>query len=287
VKNSVNVGFSRGFNAGIRAASGDYIVILNNDIRLDRDAFRNLISVLNSNESIGMAYSKTLSMADPRIIQRFGSYFTRTGFLFHEGLDSVDRGEEQIRFFFNPVAASLMIRSEALRKTGLFDDDFFAYFEESDLAWRFWMAGYKVAYVPSSIVYHWEGGALSKCSYAFRQYNSFRNRLCSLIKNLGTKNLFTVVPVHLLFCGLAMCAHLVKGDARTLVSLLRAMVWNLLNLKKTFRKRAFIQKFVRTIPDEKFLTGLTRPINIGYLLNVFKGVYHPSTEESTPKRNDT
>lgn len=281
VKNSVNVGFSRGFNAGLKTASGDYVVLLNNDIKLDRDAFRNLIAILNSDESIGMAYSKTLSMVNPKMIQRFGSFFSRTGFLLHDGLDSIDQGDKQVRLFFNPVAAALMVRIEVLRKTGLFDDDFFAYFEESDLAWRFWMAGYKVAYVPSSIVYHWEGGALSKRSYAFRQYNSFRNRLCSLIKNLGTKNLFTIVPMHLLFCGLAIVAHLVKGDAETPIYLLKALVWNFLNLKKTFRKRAIIQKFVRIRPDKEFLTDLTRPMSFSYLKYVFEGVHPTSTSKST------
>jgi GT2 family glycosyltransferase len=85
----------------------------------------------------------------------------------------------------------MMVRSGAWTRCGGLDDDFFAHMEEIDLCWRFHLAGFRVSFIPDSVVYHIGGGVLPYDS-GHKTYLNFRNNLYMLYKNLQTIN-YTVL----------------------------------------------------------------------------------------------
>ena len=143
----------------------------------------------------------------------------------------------------------MLIRHSLFKRIGGFDEDFFAYFEETDLAWRVWLAGYRVVFVPQSVIYHKVGATAQNLAFSFIQYHSYKNRICSLIKNLELKNLFLLLPFHLFLCFALIlislfCFRIKRAGAR-----LRAIGWNIRHSGKTLEKRRFVQSQIRKVED--------------------------------------
>jgi GT2 family glycosyltransferase len=114
----------------------------------------------------------------------------------------------------------MIVRSEAWKKAGGFDPSFFAHMEEIDLCWRFSKLGYRVCYLPESVVYHVGGGSLPYTS-PFKTYLNFRNSLYMLYKNLPDNRLQKVIFIRKLLDGVAALMFLSKGDFVNFKS-----VWN-------------------------------------------------------------
>jgi GT2 family glycosyltransferase len=108
----------------------------------------------------------------------------------------------------------MMIRSDAWKKCGGFDDDFFAHMEEVDLCWRFHLAGYRVVCVPQSVIYHVGGGSLPYESER-KTYLNFRNNLFLLYKNLPGTRLKKIIFLRKILDGLAAAMFLFKGRPKT------------------------------------------------------------------------
>src|SRR5207244_9692863 len=86
-------------------------------------------------------------------------------------------------------------------EVGGFDPAFFAYFEETDLCWRLWLAGWEVGFAANARVRHRLGSTASALPAEFVQFHSFKNRIRTLVKNLGSLRLIWVLPLHLGVCG--------------------------------------------------------------------------------------
>lgn len=105
--------------------------------------------------------------------------YVRNSEVFYE-LDS--RQYDQIEEVFSGCGASLLIRREMIDEVGLFDDDFFMYYEDTDLAWRARLQGWQVLYAPTAIVRHIHCGTTEEWS-PFFYYHAERNRLAMVFKN--------------------------------------------------------------------------------------------------------
>jgi hypothetical protein len=117
--------------------------------------------------------------------------------------------------------ACMIVRREAWKKCGGFDGDFFAHMEEIDLCWRFHKAGYRVCFLPDSVIYHVGGGTLPYSS-PLKTYLNFRNSLFLLYKNLPDERLKRVLFVRRILDGLAAIFFLVKGSFRSVSAVWRA-----------------------------------------------------------------
>jgi len=270
--NEENLGFSEGNNRGMKVAKGKYILLVNNDVILTPESVSELVKVMEQDCSIGMAASKSLLMDCPHIVERICSLLTPIGFLNHIGLFARDKGFDRVIEVFSPVAASLMLRKDILESLGGFDDKFFLYFEETDLAWRLWLSGYKVVFVPHSVVLHKSGGVLGKASLSFKQYHSFRNRIRALLKNLQLKSLLWIVPLHLIFCFASAMLFAVYRDPRTGLAILKAIFWNVSHLKDTLRERQRVQKLRKICDEELFKKFMCWKVDLNFFLKLFKHV---------------
>lgn len=178
IKNDTNLGYV-GNNAGIKHAKGGFIALLNNDTKVDKNWLTELIKVITSNDSIGAVGSKVLFM-DGRI-QSVGHqeypnfYWGDKGFLEH------DEGQYQkIQEVPSICGCSVLYRKKCLNDVGLFDEDFFIYLEDVELSIKCRKKGWKLLYVPRSIVYHKYNGTNN---LAFETKLVERNRLLLLAKH--------------------------------------------------------------------------------------------------------
>jgi GT2 family glycosyltransferase len=184
LRNAENEGFSGGNNRGIRAASGKYIALLNNDAQADPRWLEELVKVAEENSQAGMLACKIFLQRDSKIIDNVGHLIYRDGLNRGRGRLEVDRGQyEKIEEVFFPSGCAALYRREMLEEVGLFDEDFFAYGDDTDLGLKGRWAGWKCLYVPRAVVHH----RYSRSSGAYSALKAFyveRNRVWIAVKFL-------------------------------------------------------------------------------------------------------
>jgi len=270
VHNKTNLGFAGGNNAGIKVVTGEFLLLLNNDTKVTRTFVTEMIKVIEVDEEIGAVQAKTLSMDDPRKLDSIGAFLTGTGFLYHYGYLQKDMKKFDRRInLYTAKGACMMIRKSVIDKIGLFDNDFFAYFEETDFCHRLWLAGYSIKYVPEAVIYHKIGGTSNKMNNSFIQFHSFKNRICSYLKNLGTKELIIILPVHLILCETAALGFILKGRPDLFVSINKAITWNVMNLPSTMKKRYVIQRKLRKKSDGEIMPIIKKSPEFKYYYFLF------------------
>ncbi|MDB5175760.1 MAG: glycosyltransferase family 2 protein [Candidatus Saccharibacteria bacterium] len=189
----VNLGFAGGVNAGIRYAiqkGYDYVALFNNDAIADADWLRNLWQGM-ADESTGIT-TCTLASADGQHLDSTGEEYSVWGLPYPRGRGEAIKGQYdgQPAIFAASGGASLY-RVAMLNEIGLFDEDFFAYYEDVDISFRTQLAGWKVRYVPAAIAYHDAGTTSSKIK-GFVTYQTMKNLPVLLMKNVPRKYLFRI-----------------------------------------------------------------------------------------------
>jgi GT2 family glycosyltransferase len=257
LRNSRNVGYAEGNNIGFQHSRGDIIAFLNIDTEVTENWLIELVKALACKE-VGVVQSALIKLKDRRSVDSLGWTIDPLGYGYAAWQNS--QGEKSRKPFYAEGSA-MAIRRETINEVlinGLpFDSDYFVYFEDLDLSWRLRLRGYNVSLVRSSLVYHARGYGLAYDSYPKVYYNS-RNRITTLIKNYDLKQLLTLVPL-LLAVEIArtfrfLCRNPVGARAK-----LRGIAWNFRNIRSTWRKRVFVQIYVRKIPDSEILMAMKRP----------------------------
>jgi GT2 family glycosyltransferase len=183
--------FCRGNNAALPHATGDFILLLNNDVEVPPGWLRPLVDTMRRTEDVGAVQPKLLQYDDRDRFEYAGAaggFLDRVGYPFTRGrlFDTLetDRGQyDDARDVFWATGAALLLRRSALDEVGLLDERFEMHMEEIDLCWRLQRHGYRVRVQPESTVYHIGGASLPKGSPRKTYYN-FRNSLLLLYKNL-------------------------------------------------------------------------------------------------------
>ncbi len=191
IENPENYGFAKGNNIGIGEAKGDLIAILNNDTEVTPGWVEELVRSINSDDNVGMCASKMMFMKNRKTINSTGICISRSGACWDRGMFECDDGQyESVGEVFGPCAGAAMYRKSMLEEIGLFDEDFHAYMEDADLAFRGRLAGWKCLYVPKAVVYHMHGGTAGyETDYTI--YYGNRNIIWNCIKNFPNKLLIT------------------------------------------------------------------------------------------------
>jgi GT2 family glycosyltransferase len=259
-----NLGFAEANHYATSVAKGELYVFLNNDTIVLKDWLSELVHAVMTYERVGAAQSKLVFLANPRILQTCGQMLTPLGLIFDVGSGQADNGEhDRIVEIFSAQGAAIAVKREAYIQVGGFDPLFFSINEDTDLCWRLWLSGYKVIFVPRSVVQHASGGILltaptstndfSTSWKQARHFYSCRNRILTLLKNLGTRKLIFVLPAQLMFQvaeGLMDQSH---GTRRNYLSLvLKAWFSVLKSTRSIYRLRLQVQRFRRLDDDELF-----------------------------------
>lgn len=247
IRNDKNKGYAGGVNQGFRRAielDAKYVAPFNNDAIADSRWLESLVSCLDKNKDMGIATSKILNKSG-KTIDSTGDYYTIWGLPYPRG-----RGESEItkyddqRSVFGASGGASLYRVEMLKKIGLFDETFFAYYEDVDLSFRAQLAGWKVEFVPESIAYHQIGATSGKIK-GFTTYQTMKNLPLLLVKNVPRKYLFNVSWRFLLTKTLFLGRSITRGNGWSAVKGDLAATYFLLS---AFRKRLDIQKS-KVVPD--------------------------------------
>jgi len=273
IQNKKNLGFAKANNIGLKKAKGECILFLNSDTKVTPNFLTRLIKVMEKDKKIGVVQPKIVFM-DSGKLQAGGAFLTNTGFLYHFGYgrNPDEKKYNQQTEILSANGSCMLAKREAIEKVGLFDPDFFCYFEETDFCWRAWLAGYKIVYVPDSVICHKGAQTAKRLKSNFINYHSFKNRIASLIKNLGSVELFKTMPTHLLFCQLAFFAFLVMGRFSNAWAVQKAIGWNFLHLGKTLEKRRKVQDRIRKISDRELMSKIKRPVRPLYYYHLLSGL---------------
>lgn len=272
LRNRTNLGFTVANNQGYKKTQGKYILLLNNDTKVTSDFLTGLVARAEEDPKIGVIQPKIFLMDKPGYLDNAGSFLTKIGFLQHWGFLEKD-GEEfnRERDVFSVKGACMLIKRELVERVGLFDESFFSYFEESDFCWRVWLSGSRVLYFPKASIKHKVGFTIRRLDVPSVNYHYYKNRICSLIKNLELSNLLTILPLHLIISFGIMTLFLIRLKPKNSGMILKALIWNLTNLTDTLKKRARIQK-MRVVNDSQIFKKLSRPINWQQYIKDFRRV---------------
>ncbi len=258
VENATNLGFAEGNNVGIKNSKGEYIAIVNSDTRVDKAWLAELVKAVQS-PVVGAGQSKLLMMKSSYIMDCAGGFVDYYGYHFERG-----RGENASRYnkpaeIFYAKGASAIFKRQVLEKTGLFDSGVFMYFDEVDLCWRLWLSGYKVVYVPASIVYHQSGSTAALMQSTWKRYMYSRNHLEILLKNYDLFNAIKAAKVSILFEARNVALSLSRRRPQMAIAIMKAVAWNLSHLRETWAKRQVVQYCVRRVSDKEIRKHMLEP----------------------------
>jgi GT2 family glycosyltransferase len=197
-----NVGYSSGHNQNLLDEDFDTVLLLNADVILQADYLERLLSALDEVEKAGMAGGKLYRMdGEGRqvlrrtfpVLDSTGIFFTPSQRHFDRGSEEEDRGQYDLRqFVFGITGATLLCRREMLEDLRLgdeyLDEDFFAYREDADLAWRAQIRGWKALYEPEAEAFHCRRVLPQgrRRLPALINYHSLKNRYLMRIKNMDS-----------------------------------------------------------------------------------------------------
>jgi GT2 family glycosyltransferase len=189
-----NKGFAGGVNAGIRLSmerGDEYVALFNNDAVADPDWLKNMVGVLSVEKEYGIATCKFMAI-DRTHLDSTGDIYTNWGLTFPRG-----RGEpvsdiyDSVTTVFAASGGASLYRTAMLKEIGLFDEDFFAYYEDVDISFRAQLAAWQVRYVPGAIAYH-QIGATSGKMKGFTTYQTMKNLPLLLYKNVPSRYLWRI-----------------------------------------------------------------------------------------------
>ena len=185
LRSDENLGFAGGNNLGIRAATGDCLLLLNNDTEVTDNTLHHLAETLDADPSIGAVCPKIRFWAPPQAIQ-FAGYTPLTRITLRNGL--IGFGQPDDGSYDSPHetpyahGAAMMVRREAVGKAGPMPEEYFLYYEELDWSERLREAGYRIVYDPRATVFHKESATTGQQS-PLRSYYLTRNRLLFARRN--------------------------------------------------------------------------------------------------------
>lgn len=252
VRLKINRGLTGGFNFGYKFCKGKYIMILSNDTTLTKNTVSRLVAVAEKDPSIGIVSPKIIQMKNPGYLHHAGSFMTYTGFLYHYGLlqGKDNKLYQKSYYIFSCNGAGFLIRREAAKKCGLFDEDFFYFYDDSDLSHRVWLAGYTIVYCPKAFLWHlWS--ATMKGANPKIWYINHRNHISSFLRNLSLPYLIPLLFNFNLMLVPWFFMNLFRLRFDICMSLPRAYLWQLIHIRQTLQKRKLAQGKIRKVKDRE------------------------------------
>ena len=262
IENDKNYGYAGGCNIGAEAASGDFLIFLNNDTVQEKDWISNLIKTINSDDKIAAVQPKILNYYDRNVFDYAGGSgghmdiycfpFARGRiFSFQENDEGQYNNKEKC---FWSSGTCFMVRRELFQKAGGFDESFFAHMEEIDMCWRLYAMGFEVWVEPDSVVYH--KNALTLPMYSHKKYYlNHRNSLLMLLGNYSIKNIFLIGIPRLILEKIACFYSILMLDWRHFTAILRSLFWIIFHPNVIMKKRKSFSK-IRTITDKKIMENM-------------------------------
>lgn len=248
-----NLGFTGGNIAGLDAARGDYICLLNSDTKACPEWLENLVTAMDKATEVGSCASKLL-IYGTKFINSCGDGLTTAGMGYQRGQGEQMEKYSKREYVFGGYGAAVLYRRKMLDEIGFFDDDFFLIYEEDDLSFRAQLSGWKCLYIPEAMVYHKVSASIGRRSNLAVYYMS-RNTELVWIKNMPLY--FIIRYIHHKFI-----QEIVEFCFFSLVGRFRAYVKGKFDavklIPRMIKKRKIIQN--RRKVSNKYLRQILSPI---------------------------
>ena len=212
VELSDNLGFAAAVNHGIGAAQGEYISLLNNDTCVSPYWLENLHRAIVENPDIMIFASMLVNYYDHRRIDSAGDGFNLWLGPYKIGEAALVENYQTRRFIFGACGGAGCYKRELFDRIGMFDEDFFAYFEDVDFSFRANWLGFRCLLVPNAVVYH----KVAATSGADRQRREMfdimrrRNYAFLIVKNYPVSFLVQYLPVILIIHGIKLALNVCR-----------------------------------------------------------------------------
>lgn len=254
-------------NEGAKYARGKYLLFLDLDTIIDKNWYRKILVFFEKYKRTALAQPKLLIKGTNKF-DYAGDYLGPFGFLIERAQSAEDRGQfNTADIIFSLKGAAMLARKNIFEQIEGFDTSFEYMWEEPDYAWRVWLAGHEVRFMPQLKVWHAYGQ--KKKQYYFDNkvfYRGCRNTITSLIKNMSGRKLITVLPINIV-CWLSLaCLFILKLDFSKGIALLQGVLINIAILPQTLRKRESIQKN-RKISEKKLFSLIAKTRSLSYYFN--------------------
>jgi GT2 family glycosyltransferase len=250
-----NVGFAPAVSRGIVAADGTWVGLLNDDATVDQDAYARMLAAVQGRPDVGAVGAQIRFAGNRRLINSAGIVIDRWGV----GADRligapIEASESKTVEVFGTSAGAAIYRASMLKELGGFDESFYAYLEDVDLAWRARMMGWRTLYEPRAVVYHHHSMTLKHGSPR-KYYLVGRNRVRMLAKNADRRLLIRYGPAMIAY-DLAYVGYVALRD-RTLAPL-RGRVSGLRDWRRYRRAHAAGRRHVELAPAAGLRAALRR-----------------------------
>lgn len=179
-----NTGFCHAVNVGIKEAQTPYVLLLNNDTKVETFFVSKLEQAMDKNNECFSIQGKMLSMKEPEIIDDAGDLYCCLGWAFALGKGMSSTHYDKDAFVFASCAGAAIYRKEIFEQIGYFDENHFAYLEDIDIGYRARIYGYQNAIRHDAIVYHAGSGASGSRYNAFKVDLSSQNSVYIIHKNM-------------------------------------------------------------------------------------------------------
>jgi len=225
-----NYGYTGGVNPGFEQAiaeHADYAAPFNNDAVADKNWLKHLADFLDTHADYGIAACNLLHI-DGNTYDSSGDQYSVWGLPYPRDRDLPVRNNDQPGDIFGASGGASLYRVSMLKQIGLFDQDFFAYYEDIDLSFRAQLAGWKVRYVPASKVFHEQGATSKRMANGFTTYQYMKNLPWIIAKDVPLRYWWRVIPRFIVAYNLSFLnaalkngkgGPAIKGVAKALVLL--------------------------------------------------------------------
>ncbi len=241
IRNETNLGFAGGNNVGVRSATGEFVVLLNNDATVGDNWLRGLLQKFTE-KNVAIVTSKVITDGVPE------EFYEMNGSINFLGYNIMRQFSDPTKIFYGG-GTSLMFRKGIVREPFL--DEFFLYHEDVYLSWRMRLQGSDVRMAPDSPVQHRGNATVKRQASELITFYQERNRVLNLFLFYQLGTLIKLIPFFV-FDVLARTANATVNSSRSLTGTLKAYWWLLTHVDWIRRQRAEEQA-ARTVSDKEIL----------------------------------
>ena len=191
---SENFGFCGAVNAGIRAAKAPYVLLLNNDTEVKEDFVEEMLAAIRRHKNAFSCGARMVQYHDRDRLDDVGNYYCAMGWSFARGRGKDIHAYETEDKIFSACAGAAIYRKKIIEKIGYFDEEHFAYLEDTDIGYRARIYGYENWYAPKAIVYHVGSGTSGSRYNQFKTRYSSRNNIYLIYKNMPLLQIILNLP---------------------------------------------------------------------------------------------
>ncbi|MBR0378506.1 MAG: glycosyltransferase family 2 protein [Lachnospiraceae bacterium] len=198
IRYTENTGFCGAVNAGIKASEDcDYVILLNNDTEADLHFVEELLKGIAGKEKVFSCQAKMLKMSDPSLCDDAGDYYCSLGWAFARGRGKPESLYQRPAALFSSCAGAAIYSMKILKEIGIFDENHFAYLEDTDIGWRARIHGYRNIFLPRAKVLHVGSASTGSVYNDFKVKNTSRNSIYLIYKNMPTPQIILNLPLFI------------------------------------------------------------------------------------------